>query len=100
MSTATDLENEPRLTLAARCMINDVAALKDQLLTVLGGADGDVVQIDCSAVEGIDAASFQVLVAARTYAAERDLDLKFVNPSQDFLSSADYVGARELLINS
>lgn len=78
--------------------ISGVAELRTTLFERIDGAAGASVEVDCSVVRSIDAASLQCLLVAHRKAQDTGCILVLANPSQDFRRYADYVGLGALLL--
>ena len=82
----------PILTLPESTGIAGVAALRTALFELVDGVAGSPVELDCSAVRSIDAASMQCLLVARRKAASAGGTLVLARPSEDFRRCVAYVG--------
>ena len=82
----------PSLTLPESTGIAGVAALRTSLFDLIDEVAGSAVELDCSAVRSIDAASLQCLLVARRKAQGAGGTLVLARPSEDFRRYVAYVG--------
>ena len=87
------------LILAEATGIAGVAVLRDAVFERIKEAPGSAIEIDCSAVRSIDAASLQCLLVARGKALAAGGGLVLRNPSEDFIRYTSYVGLTAELLS-
>ena len=76
-----------RLALAGEFSIFTVAAIRDQVLAALGGADE--VEVDLAQVTELDSAGVQLMVAAKLEAIALEKRLNFTGHSSAVLDTLD-----------
>lgn len=72
------------LKIEGEMTIFNVAAIKEQLATAL--QSGNKLEVDLSAVTEYDSAGLQLMVAAKKWADQQEIDLNFNQPSESVLS--------------
>ncbi len=69
------------IAMGSRCTIENVQEIKDYILKALDEAE-DIIEVDISRVEAVDAAGIQFFVAGVKEAVKRKITVKLKGPMQ------------------